>query len=401
MPRSHKSWAKVSNTFRSLPSLTHSWKRRWQVWYGGNLSGKSDHLAPERRIHKTPFKTSRAERGGLPRVWITSAFSNNGAIKAHCSSVNSSRLAIREVYHSIFEMASRQKNDSAPEVYLSGASAFKPIQISRANADLPQLTLGKTEIIRWKSKDGKEIEGLLTYPVNFKKGVKVPLVLSIHGGPAEVYQQNFLANRYAYPYASFASHGFATLRPNPRGSTGYGAEFRRANIKNWGSGDYDDVMTGIDKVIEMGVADPNRLGVMGWSYGGFLASTILTKTKRFKAAAIGAPVTNLIAFTANSDLQNLIPDYLGGEYWNEPAAYQKISPIFNIKAVSTPTLIIHGEADFRVPISQSYELYYALKRRNVPVRMLVLPRQPHGPNEPKMLLITMQTQLDWFVKYLK
>jgi hypothetical protein len=106
LPRSSKSWAKVSNTRRSLPSLTHAWNRRWHVWYGGNLSGKSAHRAPERRIHNTPFKTSRADREGLPRVCIPLDFSNNGAIKAHCSSVNSSRLAIREVYHSIFEIAS-------------------------------------------------------------------------------------------------------------------------------------------------------------------------------------------------------------------------------------------------------------------------------------------------------
>ena len=106
LPRSSKSLANVSNTLRSLPSLTHSWNRRWQVWYGGNRSGKSCHRAPERRIHSTPFKTSRAERGGLPRVWISFVFSNNGAIKAHCSSVNSSRLAIREVYQTIFEIAS-------------------------------------------------------------------------------------------------------------------------------------------------------------------------------------------------------------------------------------------------------------------------------------------------------
>lgn len=108
LPRSSKSWAKVSNTLRSLPSLTHAWNRRWHVWYGGNLSGKSCQRAPERRIHNTPFKTSRARRGGLPRVWISSAFSNNGAIKFHCSSVNSSRLAIREVYQTIFEMASNK-----------------------------------------------------------------------------------------------------------------------------------------------------------------------------------------------------------------------------------------------------------------------------------------------------
>lgn len=294
-----------------------------------------------------------------------------------------------------------QKNELAPEVFVAEANNFKPVQISAVNTNLPKPVLAKTELIRWKSTDGMEIEGLLTYPVGYQKGQKVPLILSLHGGPAQMYQQTFIGNRYVYAYASLAAAGLATLRPNPRGSSGYGAKFRRANIGGWGVGDYHDVMTGVDKVIAMGVADPDRLGVMGWSYGGFLTSTIITKTKRFKAAAAGAPVTDLTAFTATSDLQNFIPDYFGGEPWILPEIYRKSSPIFNIAGVSTPTLIMHGEADFRVPIAQSYELYYALKRQNVPVKMLVLPRQPHGPNEPKMLLMTMRTHLEWFEKYLK
>jgi dipeptidyl aminopeptidase/acylaminoacyl peptidase len=165
--------------------------------------------------------------------------------------------------------------------------------------------------------------------------------------------------------------------------------------------DYQDLMTGVDKVIEMGVADPNRMGVMGWSYGGYMTSTIVTKTKRFKAASAGAPVTNMMSFNGTADIPDFIPDYFGGESWDNLDIYVKHSAMFNVKGVSTPTLIQHGEADIRVPISQGYEFYNALKRQGVPTRMVVLPRQPHGPNEPKMQLICMQSNLEWMEKYVK
>jgi dipeptidyl aminopeptidase/acylaminoacyl peptidase len=263
------------------------------------------------------------------------------------------------------------------------------------------MPVAKTEGLKWKSKDGREIEGLLTYPAGYTAGTKVPLILNIHGGPAGVFQRSYIGGRGVYPLATFAAKGYAILRPNPRGSSGYGTEFRRANHKDWGFGDYEDLMSGVDHVIAMGVADPDRLGVMGWSYGGYMTSTIITKTKRFKAASAGAPVTNLMSFNGTADIPSFIPDYFGGEFWEDPETYSKHSAMFNIKGVSTPTLVQHGEADVRVPIEQGYQLYMALKKQNVPTRMIILPRQPHGPNEPKMQLAAMQSNLEWFDKYLK
>jgi len=292
-----------------------------------------------------------------------------------------------------------QKTDRPPEAFIARLRDKEPTQISRANADRAT-ALARTELITWKSTDGREIEGLLTYPVGYQAGTKVPLLLNIHGGPAGVFQQTYIGGRGSYPIATFAARGYAVLRPNPRGSSGYGTPFRQANIKDWGGGDYDDLMTGVDKVIAMGVADPERLGVMGWSYGGYMTSTIITKTKRFKAASAGAPVTNLMSFNGTADIPAFIPDYFGGEFWDNPDIYRKHSAMFNIKGVTTPTLIQHGDADVRVPISQGYELYNALKSQGVPTRMIVLPRQPHGPNEPRMQMAAMQSNLDWFEKYL-
>jgi len=288
----------------------------------------------------------------------------------------------------------------APEAFVSRVDNFAPVQVSRANTDLRMPPIGKTEVIKWRSTDGKEIEGLLTYPVNYRVGQKVPLILNVHGGPTGVFQQTFIGGRGVYPLATFASRGYAILRPNPRGSSGYGTEFRRANIKDWGGADYQDLMKGVDKVVEMGVADPNRLGVMGWSYGGFMTSWIVTQTHRFKAASAGAPVTNLMSFNGTADIPSFVPDYFGGQAWENMESYQKHSPMFNVKGVTTPTMIQHGDADIRVPISQGYEFYNALKQQGVPTRMIVLPRQPHGPNEPKMQIAAMQANLDWFEKYL-
>ena len=294
----------------------------------------------------------------------------------------------------------RQTPDTPGDAYVASVSDFTPVQISRVNTDLKMPSMGRTEVIRWKAKDGKEIEGLLTYPVGYQNGQRVPLILNIHGGPTGVFQQTFIGGRGVYPLATFASRGYAILRPNPRGSSGYGTEFRRANMQDWGGGDYQDLMAGVDRVIEMGVADPDRLGVMGWSYGGFMTSWIVTQTHRFKAASAGAPVTNLMSFNGTADIPSFIPDYFGGQSWEVMDLYQKHSPMFNVKGVTTPTMIQQGDADIRVPISQGYEFYNALKVQGVPTRMLVLPRQPHGPNEPKMQLAAMKANLEWFEKYL-
>jgi dipeptidyl aminopeptidase/acylaminoacyl peptidase len=294
----------------------------------------------------------------------------------------------------------RQTPDTPGDAYVASVADFTPVQISRVNMDVKMPALGRTEVIRWKSKDGKDIEGLLTYPVGYQAGRRVPLILNVHGGPAGVFQQTFLGGRGVYPLATFAARGYAILRPNPRGSSGYGTEFRRANMQDWGGGDYQDLMTGVDKVIEMGVADPDRLGVMGWSYGGFMTSWIVTQTQRFKAASAGAPVTNLMSFNGTADIPGFIPDYMGGQSWEVMERYQKHSPMFNVKGIKTPTMVQHGDADIRVPISQGYEFYNALKAQGVPTRMLVLPRQPHGPTEPRMQLAAMKANLEWFEKYL-
>ena len=295
----------------------------------------------------------------------------------------------------------REAPQKAPEACVSPTEHFAATQVSQANAHLPKAPLGKVEVLQWKSTDGQVIEGLLTYPIDYKPGTRVPLLLQIHGGPMGVFVQSFLGNAGNYPNAAFTSRGFAMLQPNPRGSAGYGRKFRYANYQDWGGGDFRDIMAGVDRVIEMGVADPDRMGVMGWSYGGYMTSWTITQTKRFKAASVGAAVTNLVSFTGTADIPGFLPDYFGGQPWEDLKLYAARSPVLQAKGVSTPTLVQHGEADVRVPVSQGYEFYNAVKQQGVPAEMLVLPRQPHGPTEPRMIQKIMQTNLDWFEKYLR
>ena len=289
----------------------------------------------------------------------------------------------------------------AAEAHISKVEKFEPVRISSANKELPDLPLGKTEVIRWKSTDGQEIEGLLTYPTGYEKGKKVPLLLVVHGGPMGVFTQTHIAAPSPYPIAAFASRGYAVLRANPRGSSGYGHKFRYANYGDWGVKDYQDLMTGVDHVVGLGVGDADRLGVMGWSYGGFMTSWTVTQTKRFKAASVGAGVTNLMSFTGTADIPGFLPDYFGGEFWDKPEVYRKHSAMFQVKGVTTPTLIQHGERDDRVPLSQGQEFYNALKRQNCPVKMVIYPRTPHGIEEPKLMADAMTRNLQWFEQYVK
>ena len=293
-----------------------------------------------------------------------------------------------------------QAPDEPVEAYVMAVGSMKPVRVSAANTGLAKEPIGETRVIRWKAKDGKEIEGLLTLPVNYDSAKKYPLILNIHGGPAGAFTETFIGASGLYPLASFAARGWAVLRVNPRGSTNYGLPFRVANVDDWGGGDYQDLMSGVDAVIQMGVADPNRLAVMGWSYGGYMTNWVITQTDRFKCAAAGAGLSDLISMWGTNDIPSTLDDYFEGAWYEQPDRYFKMSPLTHVANVKTPELILHGEADHRVPTSQGYEMYHALKNRGVPAEMVVYPRTPHGPQEPKFVLDIMRRHIDWVAKYI-
>ncbi|MFC1660277.1 prolyl oligopeptidase family serine peptidase [Gemmatimonadota bacterium] len=288
------------------------------------------------------------------------------------------------------------------DVFLSAADRFSMTRLTDLHGDVPRPSMGHTEVLQWDSEDGRfPIEGLLTYPVDYEEGRRYPLILSVHGGPGGVYSQSFSGGPGIYMNQYFAQEGYAILRPNPRGSRGYGKEFRYANVRDWGFGDMDDLMAGVDHVIEMGVAHPDSLLLMGWSYGGYMTSFAVTRTDRFKAASMGAGLPNLVSMTTTTDIQDYLVAHLGGaEFWEDFEEYERHSAIYRIANVTTPTQVIHGAQDLRVPFTQGQEFYRALVRRGVPAEMVVYPRTPHGPQEPKFLMDVSERILTWFEQHL-
>jgi dipeptidyl aminopeptidase/acylaminoacyl peptidase len=292
-----------------------------------------------------------------------------------------------------------EKPETPVEVYTSSVNTFEAKQLTDVNQNVPKPVMGRTELVQWKSTGGFEIEGLLTYPVNYEAGKTYPLILNVHGGPAGAFTRSFTGNPAIYMIQTFAQKGYAVLRPNPRGSTGYGKEFRYANVKDWGFGDYDDLMAGVDKAIDMGVADPEKLFLMGWSYGGYMTSFMVTQTNRFKAASMGAGLPNLLSMVTTTDIQDYLAAHMGGEFWEDYETYEKHSAMYHIKNVTIPTQVIHGAQDLRVPFTQGQEFYRALGRLGVPTEMIVYPRTPHGPREPKFVMDVTPRILAWFEKY--
>lgn len=275
-------------------------------------------------------------------------------------------------------------------------ASFRPRRLTDLHAGVALPAMGLTQVLDWTSPDGTPVEGLLTLPPDHREGQRVPLILNVHGGPAGVYSETFTGAPSIYMLQYFAAEGFAILRPNPRGSTGYGKEFRFANVMDWGFGDMDDLMAGVDLVIEQGIADPSRLYIMGWSYGGYMTSFAVTRTDRFVAASMGAGLPNLISMVTTTDIQDYLAGHMGGEFWEDYEVYQAHSAIYRIAEVTTPTQVIHGAEDLRVPFTQGQEFYRALDRLGVPTEMVVYPRTPHGPREPKFLMDVSERILKWF-----
>lgn len=288
------------------------------------------------------------------------------------------------------------------EVYYSDLRRFSSQKVSSVFEEISLPEFGRTEVLTWTSYDGQEVEGLLTYPVGYEDGDRVPLILMVHGGPAGIYSQSWTGSGGIYAIQFFAEKGYALLRPNPRGSTGYGKEFRYANFQDWGFGDYEDLMSGVDHVIDMGVADPGRLAEMGWSYGGYMTSWIVSQTDRFKAVSMGAGLSNLVSMVGTTDIPTYLTAHMGGPYWNgNMDTYERHSAVYYMDNVVTPTQIIHGSGDLRVPLGQGQEFYWALQEKGVDSEMILLPRTGHGPTEPKLIAEVSNRILNWFDKYIE
>jgi dipeptidyl aminopeptidase/acylaminoacyl peptidase len=296
---------------------------------------------------------------------------------------------------------------SPPEIYVADLKTFAPRQITHHNDLYRSRLLGETRLIRWKNpKDGLEIEGLLTLPIGYKAGSRVPLLTFVHGGPASRFDQGFLGYLgHIYAPQTMASNGLAVLRPNPRGTGGYGSRFRAANRNDWGGMDWIDINAGIDSLIDQGIADPNRLGFMGWSYGGFMASWAIGHSDRFKAISAGAPVVDLLSFHGTSDIREFIPSYFPSPDRQAEApvlhldVLREHSPLWHLKKTNAHILIQQGEADDRVPLSQGTMLYRVLEELGNDVSMVTYPRTPHVPREPRLRIDVARRNVDFFTRW--
>ena len=250
----------------------------------------------------------------------------------------------------------------------------------------------------FKSKDGTEVHGLLTYPVGYVKGTKVPLLLRIHGGPNGQDQHSFSVERQW-----FAANGYAVLAVNYRGSSGRGQKYSRAIFADWGHYEVEDLQAGVDHVIKMGVADPDRLGVGGWSYGGILTDYMIASDTRFKAATSGAGTAFTVAFYG-TDQYIIQYDYEIGPPWNPKAweTYQKISyPFLHADRIKTPTLFLGGERDFNVPVQGGQQMYQALRSLGVDTQLVIYPNENHGIQRPSYVRDRYERYLAWYDKYVK
>jgi dipeptidyl aminopeptidase/acylaminoacyl peptidase len=270
-----------------------------------------------------------------------------------------------------------------------------PQSVSRFNESLAKFAVAAPEFVRYKSFDGREIEAALLKPANYVDNSKLPTVLVIHGGPTGNWEDAFESWGQL-----LVSAGFVVLYPNVRGSTGYGYDFMVLNRADWGGGDFKDVMAGVDYLVSRGIADPNRLGIAGWSYGGYMAAWAITQTPRFKAAVSGAGMSDL-AQEYGTEEHPSYDEWFYGLPYEKPEGFHKSSPINYIRNAHTPTLILQGEADTVDPLGQSQQLYRALKRYGVPAELVVYPREGHPIREEKHQIDRLNRIVAWFDRYLK
>ncbi len=285
------------------------------------------------------------------------------------------------------------------EVYVADLAGWSTKKLTDMTAQVREWTLPVSEVISWKSKDGTVIEGVLTKPADFDASKKYPLLCVIHGGPTGIDTPQKV-HAGSYPIDLWTARGALALRVNYRGSMGYGEKFRQLNVRNLGVGDAWDVESGVDHLIAKGWVDPKRVGVMGWSQGGYISAFLTTTSTKFAAVSVGAGISNWATYYYNTDITPFTIQYLGDDPADDPEIYRKTSPMTYIKQAKTPTLIQHGENDRRVPIANGYELRQGLEDRGVPVEMVVYKGFGHGVTKPKARRAVLEHNLLWFNHYI-
>jgi dipeptidyl aminopeptidase/acylaminoacyl peptidase len=286
--------------------------------------------------------------------------------------------------------------DRPSEIYSQPTSANKLTRLTKTNdAALGQLKLVQPEYVSFKSKDGTTVHGYLYKPLDYTPGKKVPTLLRPHGGPAWAYYAEF-----THLAQLFAANGYAVLFPNPRGSTGYGENYAKAIFADWGNKDFQDDMAMVDYAISQGIADPDKLGVGGWSYGGISTDFIIGQTTRFKAAISGAGEALNTSFYGHDQYQRDYETELGRP-WENHALWDKLSPFYKVANITTPTLFMGGDIDWNVPILGGEQMYQALKSLGRETQLVVYPGEYHEFKTPTHLKDRLERYLAWYAHYVK
>jgi dipeptidyl aminopeptidase/acylaminoacyl peptidase len=347
-------------------------------------------FASREHMFEQPIVRVRLDNGRAERL------AGSTLVYSLSQSLDGSRLAYRAV-----------EGRTMGDVFVLDTASERATKLTDVNPELRGLELGKLEAVQWRSFDGMRIWGLLLTPPGWTAGRKVPLLVYCHGGPNGgvtygLFPQfmHVVSQIDPYPTEAMASAGFAVFFPMPRGGAGYGEAGQRAIVNAWGEADYRDIMTGVDDLIAKGIADPDRLGVMGASYGGYMTDWIVTQTGRFKAASTAASISDLADQYFLSDGGEVMAEYFKRP-WEARESYFAHSPINFVQNVTTPLLIQHGENDRRVPIANAWKFYRALKALGKTVEFDIYPRSGHVYYEPTMQREAMKRNLEWFTRWIK
>jgi len=295
--------------------------------------------------------------------------------------------------------------NNPPEIFAvrrsssGNAGDASPLQQLTHLNDGIQQGWGKTVSVEWTS-DAFHVQGWLIFPKPYDPSKKYPLVVEVHGGPAAVIMGHWDRGGSGISATALSALGYFVLLPNPRGSYGQGEAFTQANRKDFGYGDLRDILAGVDTVLKSQPIDPNRVGLTGWSYGGFMSMFAVTQTRRFKAAVAGAGISNWQSYYGENSIDTWMIPYFGGSVYDDPAVYAKSSAISFIKQVKTPTLVVVGDRDGECPAPQSFEFWHALKDLRVPTQLVVYPNEGHGFTDPAHRRDVMIRAADWFSRYM-
>ena len=405
-PESSLSWAPDGKSFAFMAADDKEWLNRNSKIYIMNPATKKYRLLSDqyegniRGIFWTPdsstilFNGHQRTNSNLFKIDVaTGKFKQLTEVSGALQASSFSKDRTKMVY-------SFSDFDTPSDIYTSSVDIFEPIRLTNANPWITEeILLASMKVIRWKSVKDYEIEGLLHFPPGYTKGSRLPLMLNIHGGPAGCFTNSFRASYHIY-----AGLGYVSLSPNVRGSSGYTDKLREGNTvqagDGIGKGDYWDLMNGVDLLIDRGIADPDRMGLRGWSYGGILGGWTITQTDRFKAASIGAGVYDWSSEYGPGFNHDVRLWHIGSTPWDNPEAWREQSAYTHVKDVTTPTFLIHGMNDPTDTEAQSMIFFAAIKDiGKAPVRYIRVPREPHGFREPRHQRIRDIEEIRWMQKY--